>query len=507
MNDIKAIHPSWWDRVQFILLVPRNLLLVLICLSYGTFIWGFGLLPPRYMAWTARIRARRAFFRAAREVPAYNQYLAQQHVSAAGIPETDKESYIKAFPTERRCVGGRLPLADTMIDESSGSTGTPYNWIRSVKERHHSHMFISYFATYCFGAEPTITINAFSMGAWATGLNMGLALQRNSIVKNTGPDIPKILHTLRFLGPQYRYLIMGYPPFIKHLIDVAATENFPLHKFRLDALVGGEGMSEGLRDYLLQRFQKVYSGFGATDLEIGIAGETPVAVTIRRLARDVPAVRQRLFGSDSRLPMVFQYNPMSHYIEVNANRELVFTITRSNLLSPRIRYNVHDEGGIARYDEMAGALHATGYDIDKMAEQAGVRRLRLPFVWVYGRRDYTISVMGANIYPEDLEQCLYAEPSLAQITRSFCLSTSEGHGGQARPCFLFEVESEPTEELQRRFSEPMLTRLRDLNADFREALKEYPEAMVPDVQLFRLGQGPFAEDAGKIKQARLIKRI
>ena len=49
-------------------------------------------------------------------------------------------------------------------------------------------------------------------------------------------------------------------------------------------------------------------------------------------------------------------------------------------------------------------------------------------------------------------------------------------------------------------------RLRDLNADFREAWKEYPEAMVPDVQLFRLGQGPFAEDAGKIKQARLIKK-
>jgi len=204
--------------------------------------------------------------------------------------------------------------------------------------------------------------------------------------------------------------------------------------------------------------------------------------------------------------MVFQYNPMSHYIEVNANRELVFTITRSNLLSPRIRYNVHDEGGIARFDEMAGTLHAAGYDIGKLDEQVGARRLRLPFVWVYGRRDYTISVMGANIYPEDLEQCLYAEPSLAQITRSFCLSVSEGHGGQARPCFLFEIESEPTDELQRHFSQSMLARLRDLNADFREACKEFPEAMVPEVQLFRLGQGPFAEDSGKIKQARLIKR-
>jgi phenylacetate-CoA ligase len=507
MNDIAAIHPSWSDRFQFILLVPRDLLLALICLSYRTFIWGFGLLPPRYMAWTASMRARRAFFRAVRKVPAYRQYLTEQRASAAEIPETDKDSYIKAFPTEKRCVGGRLPLTETMIDESSGSTGTPYNWIRSIKERHFSHMFVSYFARYCYGTEPRITINAFSMGAWATGINMGLALQRNSIVKNTGPDIPKILHTLRFLGPQYRYLIMGYPPFLKHLIDVAAAEDFPLHEFCLDALVGGEGMSEGLRDYLLQRFQKVYSGYGATDLEIGIAGETPVTVAIRRLARDVPAVRQRLFGSDSRLPMIFQYNPTSHYIEVNTNRELVLTITRSNLLSPRIRYNVHDEGGIARYDEMADALRDAGFDIDKLAEPDSEKRMRLPFVWVYGRRDYTISVMGANIYPEDLEQCLYAERSLAQITRSFCLSVSEGEGGQIRPCFLFEVDCDPTEELKRRFSESMLMQLRELNADFREAWKEYPEAMVPDVQLFHVGQGPFADDARKIKQARLIRRV
>lgn len=507
MNSIGAVRLSWWDRVEFILLVPRTLLLVLICLRYKTFMWGFSLLSPRYMAWTARIRARHAFARAAREVPAYARYLAQTQANSIEIPETDKESYIKAFPIEERCVGGGLPQTDTMIDESSGSTGTPYNWIRSLKERHHSHMFVSYFATYCFGAEPTITINAFSMGAWATGLNMGLALQKNSIVKNTGPDIPKILHTLRFLGPQYRYLITGYPPFVKHLIDVAAADGFPLQEYRLIALVGGEGMSEGLRDYLLRRFQKVYSGYGATDLEIGIAGETPVSVAIRRLAGDVPAVRQRLFGSDSRLPMVFQYNPMAHYIEVNATRELVFTITRSNVLSARIRYNVHDEGGIARYDEMAEALRAAGYDIEKLAERAGGRRMRLPFVWVYGRRDHTISVMGANIYPEDLEQCLYAEPSLAQITRSFCLSLSEGPGGQVRPCFLFEVDAEPTEELQRRFSDSMLAGLRDLNADFREALKEYAETMVPDVRLFRPGQGPFAADAGKIKQARLIKRM
>lgn len=502
----RAARPGWMDRLAMAALAPRDLILRLMAVSYRSFIWGLAQLSPGYLAWDSRARARRAFFRAARQVPAYASFLAERRAGADTVPETDKENYVKAYPIEARCVGGRIPIQGVTIDESSGSTGTPFNWVRSGEERHHSHLLISYFASYCFGTGPRITINAFSMGAWATGLNMGTAMERNSIVKYTGPDIGKILHTLRVFGPRYDYLITGYPPFLKHLIDVAAVEGFPLAAYQIDALVGGEGMSEGLREYLLRRFRKVFSGYGATDLEIAMAGETPVAAAIRRLARENPAVRQALFGDDSRLPMLFQYNALTHYIEVNSEGELLVTITRGDMLSPRIRYNVHDQGGAARYDEMAAKLAAAGIDIETLAVQAGVRRLKLPFVWVFGRRDYTISVMGANIYPEDLEQCLYAEPELASITRSFCLSLTESADGQARPCFLFEIELVPTEALRQRFEASMVERLRALNADFREAWKEYPEAMAPDVRLHRVGEGPFAADSGRIKQTRVLKR-
>ena len=49
----------------------------------------------------------------------------------ASLPVTDKASYIRAYSTEERCLDGRIPLAGTQIDESSGSTGIPYNWVRS----------------------------------------------------------------------------------------------------------------------------------------------------------------------------------------------------------------------------------------------------------------------------------------------------------------------------------------------------------------------------------------
>jgi len=420
------------------------------------------------------------------------------------MPETDKESYIKAFPIEARCTGGRLAGTQIMIDESSGSTGKAYDWVRNLAERRESHLAISYFTTYCFGSGSWITINAFSMGAWATGLNMGLALQRNGIAKNIGPDIGKIFHTLQFFGPHYTYLILGYPPFLKRLIDAAAKDGFPLGEYRLLGLVGGEGMSEGLRDYLLTRFQAVYGGYGATDLEIGMAGETPTSVAIRRLARKDPRVREKLFGRDSRLPMLFQYNPVIHHSEVNANRELIFTITRLSMLSPRIRYNVHDEGGIARYDAMSEALASLGYDIEKLAEGQSSRLVRFPFLWIYGRRDHTISVMGANIYPEDIEQCIYAVPDLARMTNSFCLSLSEGPNGAMRPCFNFEIETEGTQDLTDVFRNSILEKLIGLNADFREAWKEYPETLVPEINLWRWGEGPFAGDEHKIKQRRIL---
>ena len=87
------------------------------------------------------------------------------------------------------------------MDESSGSTGTPYNWIRGAAERSVAQRNIAFFARYAFGAGDLVTLNAFSMGAWATGFNMSLGMNRHGLVKSIGPDIPKILSSLTVLGP------------------------------------------------------------------------------------------------------------------------------------------------------------------------------------------------------------------------------------------------------------------------------------------------------------------
>ncbi len=68
------------------------------------------------------------------------------------------------------------------------------------------------------------------MGAWATGLTTAIALERNGLVKATGPHVDKIIGTMRELGPGYRYLIVGYPPFLKLLLDEGDARELRLER-------------------------------------------------------------------------------------------------------------------------------------------------------------------------------------------------------------------------------------------------------------------------------------
>jgi phenylacetate-CoA ligase len=471
--------------------------------------------PPGPLMALSPLAARRAAERARRRVPAYRQFLARAGwrdnptLSAAGwigrLPVTDKESYIKVFSTELRCLDGKIPMVGTEIDESSGSSGTPYNWVRGAAELADKHREMSQFARYSCGSD-VITINAFSMGAWATGVNVGEALLNNGPVKSTGPDVEKIVHTLRFFGPRYSYLITGYPPFLKHLLDESEEHGFDWSRYRTFGIAAGEGMSEGLRDYLERRFKAVWSGYGASDLDIGVAGELPLTVWIRRRATADPRLQRALFGDDPRLPMLFQYNPLDYYIETNEQGELIITINRLSMLSPRIRYNIHDAGGVIAYDTMLARLRDFGLDPIPECARPEQPVFHLPFMYLFGRSDSTVSYMGANIYPEDVEQGLFADTEEARRLGAFCLEVIDVGTGEQRPCVHVEVLAAPADDvdLAERLRKRVLSRLLATNRDFRSAVAEDASAGELIVRLHGPGQGPFAVNSGRIKRRYIV---
>lgn len=486
-------------------LAVTDLALRTVSLHYGTLRRFLELAPPVLTDAFSKARALRTAQDAAESVPAYREHLLAQGLDPGRIetfnelPETDKASYIDRYPLAKRCRDGRIPLRGTTIDESSGSTGRPYNWVRSRAERDHVRRMIGFFARYIFGDQPLVVLNAFSMGAWATGLTTAAALERNGLVKATGPDIDKIIGTMRELGPGYRYLVVGYPPFLKLLLDEGEAAGFDWSAYEMHAMLGGEANSEGLRDYLLRRFRTVFSGYGATDIEIGLAAETPVTIGLRRLAMARSDVATSLFGEADRVPMVFQYNPLLHHVERNDRGELLFTVSRHATLSPKVRYNVHDEGGVLRDDELRRRLARFGIRPEDLCPGFG-RLVRMPYLYVFGRADSTVSVMGANIYPGDVEAGIYARPELAAHVRSFRLSIVEPTAGETRPHVAIELErGEPNEELRAALATAIERQLATTNRDYIEAVKEYPALMPPVVELHRTGEGPFAGSAGRIK--------
>jgi len=271
-----------------------------------------------------RWRAWLAFERARKEVPAYRDFLrargdprprARWFLPDFGqTPVTDKDSYVKRYAIEERCRGGRIPRAGVVVDESSGTSGTPNNWVRGAEERREVKQALQIAFHHQLGHEPVFVLNAFALGPWATGMNVSMSLVDVAILKSIGPDVAKIEATLRTFGPRYRYVIAVYPPFLKALTDTAEVD---WSTFHITAFYGGEGMTEGMRDYLRRFFDSgVYGSYGASDLEINIGAESDFTIALRGLLADHPDVCARLGAPDGAgLPLIFQYNPLDYHVE------------------------------------------------------------------------------------------------------------------------------------------------------------------------------------------------
>ncbi|MFC7733302.1 phenylacetate--CoA ligase family protein [Actinomadura keratinilytica] len=82
--------------------------------------------------------ARMACAFAAVDVPAYRDFLrrsgARRPRRLADFPETSKRNYAGVYDEASRCQEGRLHRPGVIVDESSGSTGKPYNWVRGPRE-------------------------------------------------------------------------------------------------------------------------------------------------------------------------------------------------------------------------------------------------------------------------------------------------------------------------------------------------------------------------------------
>ncbi len=440
-----------------------------------------------------KLKAYQVYLHAQRTTPAYRKFLnANGHRPITKtkdwqkIPITTKENYVKKYSIESRCQGGRIPLKGVVIDESSGSSGTPNSWVRSIDERRDVKRILQITLGLTFQEKHFFFLNCFALGPWATGMNVSMSLVDVGIMKSLGPDKVKLENSLRQFGPNYHYLITGYPPFIKNFVD---TTELDLKQYTMDLITGGEGMSEGLRTYLLQYFKTVRSSYGASDLEINIGGETDLAIHVRQTLLKHPEACADIFGTPEP-PMLFQYDPLDYVIETNEDKELIFTICRFHTAAPKIRYNLHDIGAVYTYKELQGRMAAHGLVIDGGTERH--RHGSFPFLCVYGRGDLTVPFYGAKIFTANIEAIINDDRRLVKSINSFQIKSFDDDQLNRR----LELTLEKVAGAKVGLSEQELTKvfydgLMRVNQDFREVTKMFTMDSVV-VKLADFGTGQFA---------------
>jgi hypothetical protein len=63
MNLDQRARPTLKERLEFVVQAPCDWILKASCVRYASFLAMFRLLPPSYLAWASRVKARKAYYR------------------------------------------------------------------------------------------------------------------------------------------------------------------------------------------------------------------------------------------------------------------------------------------------------------------------------------------------------------------------------------------------------------------------------------------------------------
>ena len=408
----------------------------------------------------------------------------------------DKASYIKKYSVLERSVGGKLPRRGVVVDESSGSSGTPTSWVRGPEERLATRQLLQmgFWRTQReFPDRQPFVLNCFSLGAWATGMNVTASLTEITMIKSIGPDRDKVIDTMREFGPSFTYVITGYPPFLKALFE---DDRLDWSHYEVVTAFGGEGISENMRGLILEHAGAAYGSYGASDLEINVAIETDFSIAVRQAIAASPELsaeltKQREYGV---LPMVFQFNPFDYLMETNEAGELLVTITRATNINPRIRYNIRDRGHVLRIRDLDPVLSRLGL--------AGLRDERitdLPLLFLYGRSDMSIDYNGAVLGPDSVRDALFADSAVADEVENHRLISYEDDNGDRQLHIAVQLVDGSGGLDEAAVGDAVFGALRESNGDFSNAIRTAPVATFPSLGVYSFRTGPFAEDGAKLK--------
>ena len=427
------------------------------------------------------------FHDVATTVPAYKAFLSASSIESTAVKTTSdfhqlplltKNNYLRCHSLADLCRYGQLSRQDT-IAVSSGSTGKPTFWPRFIADefqiawRFEQIFYDSFYAD----AKTTLAVICFSLGTWVGGMYTTnccryLASKGYPItVVTPGSNKAEIFRVVQELGTAFEQVVLlGYPPFIKDVIDSGIAQGIEWQEYQIKLVFAGEVFSEEWRSLVQERlganhpYNDSASLYGTADAGV-LGNETPLSICIRRFLADRPEAARALFG-ESRLPTLVQYDPLSRYFEVS-ERTLLFSGDNG---IPLVRYHIADTGGLITYDAMLKFLATWGFHPVETLRQAGCSRgiHVLPFVYVFGRSDFTVSYFGANIYPENITVGLEQPVIKEWVTGKFVLQVQEDADKNRYLSVVVELAPGITDsaEKQQAIASSIQSQLMRLNSEF-----------------------------------------
>ncbi|GAC1383514.1 MAG: phenylacetate--CoA ligase family protein [Herpetosiphon sp.] len=441
------------------------------------------------------------FHSTADSVRAYQSFLRENGVQAHDVttlddfkqlPAMSKQNYIARYPLAERCRNGRVAEND-MMAASSGSTGKSTFWPRSLGDELRIAARFEQIFHDSFEADQkrTLAVVCFALGTWVGGMYTAsccryLAAKGYPVtVVTPGSNQKEIFRVVDELGPEYEQVVLlGYPPFLKEIVDLGIARGMNWKQYQVKFVLAGEVFSEEWRALVARRVGAerpcylVAALYGTADAGV-LANETPLSVCIRRFLATHPEAARGLF-KESRLPTLAQYDPLSRYLETHAGSLL---LSADNGV-PLIRYNILDSGGLIPYDEMLAFLSGWGFDALAELGREGSRGVRvLPFVYVFGRSDFTVSFFGANIYPENIAVGL-EQPGINEwVTGKFVLEVTEDADHNRGLSVVVELAAGIVDDEERKTAiaaaiEAELVRLNSEFAHYVPVQHQHPQVML-----------------------------
>ena len=445
------------------------------------------------------------FHETARRVPAYKDFLKKRGIKAgnilkpadfAQVPLTDKQSYFGQYSLKELSWDGELNHA-CYISTSSGSTGVPFFWPRGdVQDRACGLMYKNIYED-IFGSKEgnTLVINSCAFGTWIAGFEfyngVKFVADNGSRITIVTPGIDKgeAIRQFKKLASLFdRIVFIGYPPFVKDIIDQGREDGIEWGKHDLKFLTSGEAVSEVWKGRLLEmigkadRLDSFVNVYGMA--EAGVVGhDTPLSTLLKRNLSEVAKVNTK---PENQISGLYQYYPEQRYFESLPDSSLIFT---ANAGLPLIRYDTRDTGGLLDRAKMSEYIdtHLNGA---AKKNKVDLKKWQLPFVYLYGRKDLALSLYALIIYTDNVKMALENSSQSAQLSGFFQMEIS--HTKKLDQQFDIRIElakgvrSNPT--LAQKLTNEIVTTLCKVNSEYSKLLASIGDRAKPIVELVPFGK-------------------